>query len=319
MIYSDNVLNILAAKSYRGIGRAWIVKNMRSNYNINRIVELLNKTLKISTAIDEFTNIKKTVKNRLSALEGYIDGAVAIGDDYFTEPRGSVKDSELPILLFYRGNLKLLDRNNKNISVIGLLNPDENIERIERKIVAELVKRDITVISGLALGCDTIAHKQTLESSGKTVAILPGSLDEILPASNTDLANKIVANGGLLISEYYEKAKSRMEFIGRYQERDRLQALFCDGIILSASYAKNDEGNDSGSRLAMEYALNYAIKRAVINMNLNEPQYELNRRLLAQDSNIISIDQENFIQAIDTLTAEKTPAKYKQLDLSAFL
>ena len=66
------------------------------------------------------------------------------------------------------------------------------------------------------------------------------------------------------MTEYLNDAKSKMAFTGRYQERDRLQALFSDAIILVSSYAKNDLGNDSGSRLAMEYASQYQIPRAVM-------------------------------------------------------
>ena len=57
-----------------------------------------------------------------------------------------------------------------DISVIGLLNPDEKIEDRERRIVEEIAKRDITVVSGLAFGCDSIAHQQAM-NSGKTIAI----------------------------------------------------------------------------------------------------------------------------------------------------
>lgn len=85
-----------------------------------------------------------------------------------------------------------------------------------------------------------------------------------MPAKNKELAEDIVSNGGLLISEYLTASKSKMELNGRYQERDRLQALFSNAIVLSASYAKNDVGNDSGSRLAMGYARDYSICQVVI-------------------------------------------------------
>ena len=114
------------------------------------------------------------------------------------------------------------------------------IEIREKKFVSDLVKEGITIISGLALGCDSIAHKEAL-NGGKTVAILPNTLNKIMPSQNENLANQIVENGGLLITEYYEEFNSSRELIGRYQERDRLQALFCDTIILTASYSKTQQ------------------------------------------------------------------------------
>lgn len=193
-----------------------------------------------------------------------IDGVVALGDDDFSPHRGVVKDSEKPIFIFYRGNLSLLTAESKNIAVIGLLNPDQEIEAVEREFVAKLVENGAVIVSGLALGCDTIAHRKALDSKGRTLAILPGPLNDVLPAKNRGLAEEITKNDGLLISEYLTSAKSKMEMSGRYQERDRLQALYSNSIVLTASYAINDIGNDSGSRLAMGYAKNYSIPRVVI-------------------------------------------------------
>lgn len=75
----------------------------------------------------------------LSASAGAIDGVIAIGDDDFPQYRGSVKNSERPIFLFYRGDISLLSIDSKNIAVIGLLNPSKEIEVIERKLVSALV------------------------------------------------------------------------------------------------------------------------------------------------------------------------------------
>ena len=87
----------------------------------------------------------------------------------------------------------------------------------------------------------------------------------------------------MLISEYGKDAVSNIELRSRYQERDRLQALFSDGIILSASYSKKDVGCDSGSRLAMNYAKEYHLPRFVMynaTRDKDNPKYNLTRELL---------------------------------------
>lgn len=318
MIYLDNVINVLTAKTYKGIGRAWIVKNLRGNESVETIVNLLNRDAKESSKIeiDDFEFTKNVIKTNILELEGFMDGAVAIGDSEFPSYRGKVKNSEQPIVIFYRGDLSLLSANNKNIAVIGLLNPDHDIKAIEKETVSELVKNGATIVSGLALGCDSIAHKQALYSNGKTVAILPGPLDNILPASNKELADEIINNKGLLVTEYYDNAKSKMEFSGRYQERDRLQALFSDAIILAASYAKNDQGNDSGSRLAMGYALNYSIPRGVIYdqaVHKSNQKYDLNRQLINEDKGIIIINRNDLSSAIKQIMSNKSHIKNNQL------
>ena len=317
MTYSDNSINILTIKTYKGIGRAWIVKNLRDNEKVDAIVSLLNKDAKedYQITVEKFERNKARIIDNIEKLEGFVDGVVAIGDTDFPPYRGKVKNSEQPIFLFYRGDLSLLKTTSKNIAVIGLLNPDKDIEIIEQEVVAELVKNGATIISGLALGCDTIAHRQALNSNGKTVAILPSPLNNILPVTNKELANEIVNKGGLLITEYYEDTKSKMELGGRYQERDRLQALFSDNIVLTASYAKNDQENDSGSRLAMGYALNYSIPRAVIydpELNANNPKYDLSRQLIREQRDITIINQKNLSETVKKIISNKPLMKNNQ-------
>ena len=303
MNYTENVIRILTAKTYKGIGRSWIIKNIKGNERIETVVSLLNKDAKedYQITVDEFEKNRKRIIDNFKKLEGFADGVVAIGDKGFPPYRGNVKNSEQPVFLFYRGDLTLLKTTNKNVAVIGLLNPDNDTEIIEQEVVAELVKNGATIVSGLALGCDTIAHKQALNSNGKTIAILPSLLSNVMPAKNKELANEIVRKNGLLITEYYEDVKSKMELGSRYQERDRLQALFSDSIILSASYAKNDRGNDSGSRLAMNYASNYSIPRAVIydpETDLNNPKYDLNRQLISEQKDITIISRNKLASTV---------------------
>jgi DNA processing protein len=184
--------------------------------------------------------------------------------------------------LFYRGDLSLLSNLNKNVAVIGLIDPDEEIIKRETVIVKSLVKNDLVIVSGLAKGCDTIAHKTCLETNGKTIAILPSQLSKVHPAENRDVAEKIVKKGGLLISEYYKDAASKYEAINRFVERDRLQAMFSKAIILIASYRKGE--GDSGSRHAMEVARKYGIERyAMYNSRIDENnmRFGLNKDLVS--------------------------------------
>ncbi len=323
MKYSINVINVLTAKTYKGIGRAWIVKNIKGNESIKSIIASLNRGAKENYQITvyDFEERSNAIKNRIEKMSEFMDGVVAIGDDMFPEYRGKVKNSEQPIVIFYKGALSLLKRSNKNIAVIGLLNPDRDIEIMEQEVVSRLVKNDVTIISGLALGCDSIAHRQALSSNGKTVAILPSPLDNVLPAKNRQLANEIVESNGLVITEYYEDCNSRMELGGRYQERDRLQALFSDAIILSASYAKNDKGHDSGSRLAMGYALSYSIPRGVIYnpvINKDNPQYDLSRQVISESDDTTIINQNNLEQSIHKIMS-KEPFIEKKLPIQGSL
>ncbi|PJE46498.1 MAG: DNA-binding protein [Sediminibacterium sp.] len=317
MKYTENSLNIFTAKTYKGIGNAWIVKNLKGNESVDKIVALLNKTIKgDETTFEEFERLRKEFEIMLTEkFENCCDGLVALGDKDFPQYRGNVKESEQPTYLFYKGDISLLDIGNNNISVIGLLNPDQTIEVREQKIVAEIIKRGITIVSGLAFGCDSIAHRQAL-IGGKTVAILPSPLNNILPIKNKSLAYQIVEEGGLLVTEYYDEFKSAMELSSRYKERDRLQALFCDAIILAASYAQNsglkwgikDQKLDSGARLAMGYAKDYNIPRAVMydhNIDINNPMFDLNRQLISEQKDITILTQKTLEELINGIKFKK--------------
>lgn len=313
MKFTDNAINVMAARTFKGIGKAWITKNLFIPKTDAQIVQLLNHSSKevAPITLDEFNRKKAMLKNKLAEAEGIIDGVVALGDDGFPPHRGVVKDSEKPNFIFYRGDLSLLAADSRNIAVIGLLNPDQEIEAVERELVAQMVENGAVVVSGLALGCDTIAHRQALDSRGRTIAILPGPLNDILPAQNRGLAEEIVEKNGLLISEYLTSAKSKTEMVGRYQERDRLQALYSNSIVLAASYAKNDIGNDSGSRLAMGYAKDYSIPRVVIydkEKDLNNPKYDLNRQILDEDSNVFVVSRHNKLSIVGDILQLKPRA-----------
>ena len=327
MKYTDNAINIIATKSFKGIGRAWINKNLKGNESVKEIVTLLNTKSKQIDSItnEDFEFEKKQVVNQIEKLEDSCDGVVAIGDKDFPKYRGTVKDSEKPIFLFYKGDLSILDLENDCITVIGLLNPDEAIESRERKIVEEIVKRDVTIVSGLAFGCDSIAHKQAL-IGGKTVAILPSPLSKILPAKNKGLAFEIFEEGGLLVTEYYDEHKSAMDLSSRYKDRDRLQALFCDAIILAASYAQDsaqrwkifDQKLDSGARLAMGFAKDYNIPRAVMydqNTDLENPMFDLNRQLISEQKDITILTQKTLQEMIDKIKSSNKGKAKIQRDL----
>lgn len=300
MNYTENGLNMLTVRTYPQKGPAWIDKNLRGNEDIDSLCRLLE------THEYEFMKKRDKIECAINQLNDSIDGLVAIGDPYFPQFRGNAKSADKPFAIFYKGDISLLDKSNLNIAVIGVLNPDEKIELTERIVTSAIIGFGATIVSGLALGCDTIAHKTALEESAKTIAILPSPLNGILPKENTDLAETIVDNGGLLISEYYDAPKSKNDMISRFVVRDRLQALFSDAVLLSASYAPNNQGNDCGSRHAMEKAKAYGIKRGVIyneTKHRNNPMYDLNRQILLDDRTVIRIDSGNMQESIQRLVS----------------
>ena len=290
MLISENALNMFAAKSYKGIGRKWINDNLAGSPSVERIVRLLGEKVE-EVSVSDFEARKQNIRQKIEALDEAIDGVVGLGDEGFPRIGNGVKVADRPIALFYKGDIGLIKSPSKNVAVIGLLNPTEQIGADEREVVSALVARGKCVVSGLALGCDSVGHRETRDRGGKTVAFLPSPLNEVNPPSNRAMAEEIAERGGLLVSEYYEKAHSRNEFLGRYAERDRLQAMFASCVILVASYSQKDRGCDSGSRFAMGKAVEYGVPRYVIydaKRDAANPMFNLSREELTTGAKILS-------------------------------
>jgi DNA processing protein len=278
--YSDIAIKLLAVREYKSIKtNAQFWKEFFERRQLDEI--------------SENDDIRDLQDDLINDLESYGYGIVCIYDDDFPVINRRVKNNgDKPYLLFYKGNLSLLNNLNKNVSVVGLRDPDEEIKRRETKIVRKLIDNESknnepVIVSGLALGCDTIAHKVCLENSGKTIAILPTLNNKSASAESRQLAEEIVDKGGLLLSEYYKETTNRNVYVKQLIERDRLQAMFAKAIILIASY-RNGEG-DSGSRHAMEAAKKYGIERYIMynsKTDKDNKQFGLNNDFVTSNDNI---------------------------------
>lgn len=210
-------------------------------------------------------------------------------DEGFPAIPNHLKNSERPFLFVFKGDISLLQDISRNVAVVGVLTPTQEIIERERKIVESIVQKGLCIISGLANGCDTIAHETCLLHNGKTVAFLPTTLDNFYPKQNANLAERIVKDGGLVITEYVTESHSRSESVKRFIERDRLQAMFAKRIILIASYLQGQ--GDSGSRHAMQKAKEYSVQRFVMyNENTDDakPIFGLNRQILEDGATILT-------------------------------
>lgn len=265
--------------------------------------------------MDDIPHIDEAVYSLSVAVDDmdWMDGAVCCFDEDFPVVNVNAPNGDRPYLLFYKGNLSLLNDLNRNVAVIGYTTPtDEQIAR-ESKIVEQLVNHNQHIVSGLAKGCDGIAHTICMDCGGKTIAILPSPLNSIFPAAHRDMVQRIVETGGLIITEYYDEPHSRHEAINRFVERDRLQALFAKAVILIASYEGRD--GDSGSRHAMAKANKYGHMACVMynaatdgtarDMKLNRSLLELQqaRQLVAakSKSDTSAVTLEEIVQFVNPM------------------
>jgi len=107
-----------------------------------------------------------------------------------------------PAILYVKGELKKEEK--YPLAVVGTRKMTFYGREVTEQIVKDLANAGLTIISGLALGIDSVAHKTTLKEKGRTIAVLGGGIDEktIYPSIHKNLAKKIVESGGAVISEY---------------------------------------------------------------------------------------------------------------------
>ena len=228
----------------------------------------------------------------LQALEQELEekgiNIISVFDNTFPVVGVKLKNSEKPFFFAYRGDITLLNNVDKNVAVIGVLTPTNEIVEREQKVVKSLTEKGLNIVSGLAKGCDTVAHSESINNNAKTIAFLPSTIKNIYPKENISLANEIVKNDGLIITEYVNEAKNKYETVKRFIERDRLQALFSKAVVLIASFRKVE--GDSGSRHAFEKAKQYGKKRLVMyrETDANQLIFGLNKDYVIQGEKIVS-------------------------------
>lgn len=105
-----------------------------------------------------------------------------------------------PAWIFVRGSLLPIE--NQSITVVGPRKISNYGKQVTEEFVSFLAKQGINIISGLALGVDSLAHESTLQIGGRTVAVLGTGLDQVYPSQNRNLFQKILDQGGSIISEY---------------------------------------------------------------------------------------------------------------------
>jgi len=144
-----------------------------------------------------------------------------------------------PLILYYRGNINLLKEKDANrLAVIGSRQPDNYGRKIINELLPDIIYQGIQIISGLALGIDSLAHQKTLENNGKTIGVLGTGLDKhsFYPRDNWLLAEKIINQSGLLLSEFPPETIGRPQ---NFPRRNRIISGLCQATLIIQAQEKS--------------------------------------------------------------------------------
>lgn len=184
---------------------------------------------------------------------------------------------------------------------------------VTEMLARELSQKGVVIVSGLALGTDSIAHQACLDMSGQTIAVLPCGNARIYPRSHTNLARNIIEGGGAVVTEYEGDHQPR-EY--NFLERNRIIAALSDGVIVTEAALR------SGSLNTANHALQLGKPVFAVPGNITSPlSAGCNNLIKAGAIPVTSVD--DVLQSLDwkdmTATPKEasgdTPAEQSILDL----
>jgi DNA processing protein len=162
----------------------------------------------------------------------------------------------LPPFIFYRGAFKEMDT--RSVAVVGTRDASESGIRRAGRMARMLADRDVTVISGLARGIDTAAHKAALDGGGRTIAVLGTGITKCYPAENRDLAEEIT-QAGALVSQFWP---TRSPGKDTFPRRNVVTSGLSQGTVVIE--ASKTSGAKMQARFALEHGKKVFLVRSLV-------------------------------------------------------
>lgn len=237
------------------------------NATEEELVEVLKPAL---TA--QFLDFRKTfsLEEYLEKMEKAKVSFIPLNDPSYPELLKAIKNP--PFVLFVKGNLEILNQvqNDSFIGIVGTRKITDYGRQVTETITRELVDAGCVIVSGLAMGVDAVAHQTTIDTGGKTIAVLGCGVDCCYPRENQRIYENILDSGGLIVSEY---GIGQQPTVGSFPSRNRIIAGLSLGVLVTEGAA------DSGALITAKDAI--AMDRKVfavpgpVTSSLSQGTYQL--------------------------------------------
>lgn len=266
----------------KGLGSKRKQNLLKLYHSPERIYNLTKKELLEVSGIGEKVvqnildkKIKNIIEKHIEYMYNNNIEIISIKDKEYPKLLKEIYDP--PISLYIKGNRNILS--NKSIAIVGCRDVSDYGKKVTKYFSYNLAKQNINIISGLAKGVDSYAHIGTLSTQGKTIAIVGNGLDTIYPTENGYLANRIIENGGAIISEYPLGTKpEKMNF----PARNRIISGMSEGIIVIEAKEK------SGTLITVDFALEQGRDVYVVPGNINSLNSVGTNELIKQGAKIVT-------------------------------
>lgn len=228
MISNEDIIRL---QLVNGLGRKTISKilsyvenkDLKLN-NFSDIVKLLKdmgiKRLKIDLEKIEADALEIFESCRKSKLK-----IIGLYDEKYPQKLKAIEDK--PLILYVDGDVDLLNEEH-NIAIVGTRTPSQEGYEVSSIFAEKLTEEHCCIVSGFASGCDEAAHNGCLQAKGRTIAVIPSGHLQVIK-SNRSLYNRIIINGGAIVSELPPNAKAEKH---AFIDRNRVIAALSEGIIV---------------------------------------------------------------------------------------
>lgn len=294
-----NSLNISNQSIERIMSQVDDLRNLwyMTDYDINRLnnISPKNRETIIKNRNEDY------LKRVLYALEEQNIDVITIYDENY--PKGLKNIYNKPLVLYIKG--RIIEDDEFAIAVVGSRKATSYGKWATEKFVKDLVSLDITIVSGLAAGIDSIAHKTALEFNGRTIAVLGNGLDIIYPKSNRELYREIAKNGALVTEYFCGVAPLPYNF----PQRNRIISGLSLGVVIVEAKGK------SGSLITAQHALEQGKEVFAVPGNINSIFSEGTNRLIKEGAKLI-MDVEDIVEELYQLKEKLNRIKKENMDYS---
>lgn len=267
---------LLALSQLNKIGRSKVIALGKYTKSItckseNELLDIFLECIdkKVVTGVDSNGYSINTIHNALNTAERILINSenerikvISFFDELFPDKLRRIvktrtsRSTDSPAFLYVKGNLSLFLK--KGVAMIGTRKPTAEGLEAGEYFASRFARDGLNIISGLAIGCDSSAHRGALKIKGATTAILAHGLDMVYPKENSVLADQILDNDGLIVSEYPIETKPISNF---FVERDRLQSGLADATVVIQMGIKGGTMHAVNSTIENEkplYAVQYS-------------------------------------------------------------
>lgn len=280
--------------------------------NIEELFDLSDKEIRNLKNIN--SNIKENIvkyksivnlENTKNELHKNSIEYICIKDDDY--PNNLKHIYNPPKILFYKGDISIL-KENLGLAMIGSRKATDYGISCAKNISKQLSDLGINIISGLAIGIDYYSHIGCLNGKAKAVGVLASSVDNPLPKQNNKLAEKILEDGGLLLSQYLPNERV---FPSNFSSRNRIISGLSDGVIVV------EAGEKSGALITVEYALDQGKNVFAVPGRINSYMSKGCHKIIKEGAKLIEdIDDILYEYQINSIKYKENCKNYDNIELS---